>query len=125
MKFADSSGTQPSNGTITKAYNMYTKSKLKEPSNRHERRAFEKRQRLARSESARKNYPAGYKGQDYEVRCVYAGKKNYIVGWANTAQGIENLVQSVLLHPAMEKPRVIKLTDAQKDALLAGPEAAK
>lgn len=66
--------------------------------------------------------PSGYAGQDYEIRCGYGDNPEFVVGWANTRDGIAQLCQMVLLHPGMDNPQVIKLTPHEKNRRRSTPK---
>ena len=49
----------------------------------------------------------GDKGQRYEVSCLEPSGKKITIGWADTQEGVDNLVLGVNLHPSMHSPKVI------------------
>ena len=85
--------------------------------NRHESRKQDKLRQKARSKL--KSAPVGYDGQQYEITAPYAGNPSWVVGWANTKEGIASLCQMAILHPAMGKPSVRRLTFDERERLLA------
>ena len=49
----------------------------------------------------------GDRGQRYEVSASNPDGSSICIGWSDTVEGTESLVEGVLLHPSMHSPKVV------------------